>query len=175
MLPGAAEAAALLLRHAPRGAQVLEVDDGAAPLAARLAAGGLHVTTTRPGTALAPPASVDALVAVAPTRFGPLIPFLQQAHRALVPDGLLVVAETVWQTAPTADLLRAYAPRPGGEKVRPIEGFEMQLDHAGFHILERLDVPREAWHPLVHDAAQRAALAGDQRGAAKVATWALKA
>lgn len=117
---------------------------------------------------------VDGLVALQPTRLGPLIPHLRAFHDALKPDGRAVVSDLVWQTAPTPELMRAFAPPPGGEKVRPIEGYEMQLDHAGFAILERVDLDRAQWTGFYDaDAAKRDALAADARGAAKVAAWVL--
>ncbi|GEM_PF-6987649 len=112
-------------------------------------------------------------LAFLPTREGPLIPFLMRLHDGLPEGGVAVVADVVWQTAPTPDLIRAFAPAPGREKVRPIEGWEMQAEHAGLAIVERLDVPSSSWAPLATPE-QRAALAGDARGAAKLAAWALR-
>ena len=169
---GVDEAIALLQAHADKGAQVLELDDGSAPVARPLAAAGFHVTTTRGGPALAAPETVDAAVCLEPTRIGPLIPTLQQLRAALVPDGVLVVSDLVWQTAPTPELLRAF-PAPGREKVRPIEGWEMQAEHAGFDIVERRDVARDALMAALVGA-QRDAVAADERGAAKLAVWALR-
>ncbi|HEX2022007.1 MAG TPA: hypothetical protein VHH36_04795 [Candidatus Thermoplasmatota archaeon] len=170
--PGS-DAVLALAAKLPRGVQALEVDDGSASLAPRLAALGLHVTATRPGPALAPPGSVDAFVCQRPTRLGPLLPLLGQLRAALVEDGAGVVSEIVWQTAPTPDLIRAFAPPPGREKVRPIEGFEMQVEHAGFAIVERLDADRAAWAKLLPDA-QRDAVLADDRGAARLCAWLLR-
>lgn len=169
--PGAEEALDLALRVFPRGAQVLEVDDGASPLAPRLAAAGLHVTATRPSPSLAPPGSADAFLCLRPTRLGPLLPLLAQLRATLAPDGRGVVTEIVWQTAPTPDLIRAFAPR-GGEKLRPIEGFEMQVEHAGFRLLDRVDADRARWSARLPPA-QRAAVEADDRGAARLCAWAL--
>ncbi|MEA3202152.1 MAG: hypothetical protein QOE90_3580 [Thermoplasmata archaeon] len=104
---------------------------------------------------------------------GPLIPFLMRLHDGLPPGGVAVVADVVWQTAPTPALARAFAPAPGGEKVRPIEGWEMQAEHAGFAIVEKLDVPRAEWAP--HEGpARREAIEADERGAARLVAWALR-
>lgn len=108
-----------------------------------------------------------------PTREHALIPFLMQLHDRMAPDAVAVVADLVWQTAPTPDLARAFAPPPGREKVRPIEGYEMQAEHAGFEIADRLEVPRAEWTPHLPDA-QRAAVDADTRGAARLAAWALR-
>jgi len=128
-----------------------------------------------------PPAEIAAFarrhraasIALLPAREGPLIPFLMRLHDDLPEGGVAVVADLVWQTAPTPDLMRAFAPAPGREKVRPIEGWEMQAEHAGLAILERHDLPREAWLPLLTPE-QRAAVQADARGAAKLAAWALR-
>lgn len=124
-----------------------------------------------PHDASPPPAGVDAIYCVQPTRLGPLIPQLRAWHDALRPGGRAVLADVVWQTAPTPELAKALTV-PGREKVRPIEGFEMQLDHAGFRILERLDLGRDDWLAfLAEDDPRRPALAADDRGAARVACW----
>lgn len=115
----------------------------------------------------------DAIMSAWPTSFAPLLPLLTAAHSALKPDGRLHMLDLVWQTAPTPELLRAFAAAPGREKVRPIEGYEMQIDHAGFDIEARLDLPSEAWRAGLTDA-QRAAVDQDARGAARLSLWTLK-
>lgn len=118
-----------------------------------------------------PPAGVDGVLCLQPTRFGPLIPQLQAWRDALREGGRLVVADLVWQTAPTPDLARAFTV-PGREKVRPIEGFEMQLDHAGFRVLQRLDFGREDWLATLPEGdPRRPAVEKDDRGAARVSCW----
>ena len=107
-----------------------------------------------------------------PARWGPLIPQLMAVHDALAPGGLAVVTDPVWQTAPTPELAKAFAPAPGLEKVRPIEGYEMQLDHAGFAIVERLDFKRDAWlEALAKDDPRRPAVEADARGALRACAW----
>lgn len=176
MVPaGARHAVELLQAHAPKNAHVLEVDDGTAPLAPSLARLGHAVTQTRPGPALAAPQTADVVILLRPTRFGALIPLLQQARAALVDEGLAIVSDVVWQTAPTPELMRAFTPVGGGEKVRPIEGWEMQAEHAGFDIVERRDVDVSELRALfADDGGRSAALAADARGAAKLAVWALR-
>lgn len=121
------------------------------------------------------PEDAPALACAFPTRLGPLIPTLQRLRDALAPGGVLAVADLVWQTAPSPELARAFAPAPGRERVRPIEGYEMQAEHAGLDLVAREDLPRERWAPLLaNDAVKREALAADARGAAKVAAWALR-
>lgn len=118
-----------------------------------------------------PPAGLDGVLALQPTRFGALIPQLHAWHDALRPGGRLVVADVVWQTAPSPALARAFT-TPGREKVRPIEGFEMQLDHAGFRIVERLDFGRDDWLAfLAEDDPRRPAIEKDDRGACRVSCW----
>lgn len=173
LAPGSGAILQLAAKVLPPGARVLDVASGAAP-----ALPGRHVTALSADGVLPRLQSwaepVDGLVALQPTRLGPLIPLLRVFQAALKPDGRAVVSDLVWQTAPTPELLRAFTPAPGGEKVRPIEGYEMQIDHAGFLVVERLDIERGAWAPFyADDAAKRDALAADTRGAAKIAGWVL--
>lgn len=119
-------------------------------------------------------ASARALFCPFPTRFGPLHPTLQRLHDALEPGGLLVVSDLVWQTAPSQELAVAFRPAPPAERVRPIEGYEMQLEHFGFAIARRVDLAPAAWHAhFAGEPAKHAALAKDERGAARVSAWAL--
>jgi len=115
----------------------------------------------------------DAIMSAWPTSFAPLLPLLHAARDALRADGRLFLLDLVWQTAPSPELLRAFAPAEGREKVRPIEGYEMQIDHAQFDIEARVDLPHSAWREAVKDA-QRAAVDADARGAARLAVWTLK-
>lgn len=115
-------------------------------------------------------APLDAIAAAWPTRFAGLTPFLSAMRGALKDEGQAILMDLVWQTAPTAELLRAFG--AGREKVRPIEGYEMQLDHAGFAIRERVDVDRAAWAATL-EGAQREAVEKDARGAARVVVWVL--
>lgn len=128
----------------------------------------------------------DAILAPCPSRAAPLMPFLEAARQALLPASspslalapalapALFVCDIVWQTAPTPELLSAFAPAPGRDKVRPIEGYEMQIEHAGFEIDERLAIDRARWVPgLAPDT--RAAVEADARGAAKLAAWRARA
>lgn len=117
----------------------------------------------------------DAQGAFAPwlTRHAPLLPTLAQIHAAL-PDGApFVVADLVWQTAPTPGLARAFAPAAGRDKVRPIEAYEMQAEHAGFALVEKHEVPRDAWRPML-SREQQAELDADARGAARLMAWAFR-
>lgn len=117
-------------------------------------------------------APLDAMAVAWPTRFAPLMPFLSAARGALKDEGRAIVMDLVWQTAPTPALLRAFAPPAGRDKVRPIEGYEMQIEHAGFQILERVDVDLATWSAHL-PAEQRAAVDADTRGAARVVIWVL--
>lgn len=117
-------------------------------------------------------APLDAMAVAWPTRFAPLMPFLSAARGALKDEGRAIVMDLVWQTAPTPELLRAFAPPTGRDKVRPIEGYEMQMEHAGLQILERVDVDRATWSAHL-PAEQRAAVDADSRGAARVVMWVL--
>lgn len=117
--------------------------------------------------------ALEGVIAPFPTRGAPLMPFLQALRRALREDGAAALVDLVWQTAPTPELLRAFAPAPGREKVRPVEGYEMQIEHAGFAIRARETVPRADWTPgLGADA--RAAVEADTRGAARVVLWTIE-
>ena len=113
----------------------------------------------------------DALVR--PTEDEALIPLLMRLHDQAPGGAVFVVADLVWQTAPTPELLQAFAPRPGRERVRPVEGYEMQCEHAGFAIVDKIELPRDAWAHLLSES-QRAAVAADARGAAKMIAWALR-
>lgn len=117
-------------------------------------------------------APVDAVMAAWPARFAPLMPFLAAARGALKPDGRALVLDLVWQTAPTPELLRVFAPTPGREKVRPVEGYEMQIEHSGFDIRERVDLDRARWTGSLAGE-QRAAVEADSRRAARVLAWVL--
>lgn len=123
--------------------------------------------------------SFDLILVFQPSRLGPLVRVMSDFHDSLAPDGHAVVSDVVWQTAPTPPLAQAFAPtQPGLERVRPIEGYEMQLDHSGFAIVERLDFGRDEWlahfehHPAA--VAQRAAIEQDERGAARYSAWVLR-
>lgn len=116
---------------------------------------------------------IDVVLAAWPTRELPLMRLLEATHRALRPDGRALIADLVWQTAPTPELLRAFARAPGRDKVRPIEGYEMQAQHAGFAIDERASVPVAHWAPALPPDA-RAAVDADTRGAARLAVWVLR-
>ena len=96
-----------------------------------------------------------------PSRSGPILPALRALHDSLPDDAEALVTDVVWQTAPTPALAQALAPAAGAEKVRPIEGYEMQLDHVGFAIVERTDADVE---PLLRGAP-------NERRAARVCTW----
>lgn len=110
-----------------------------------------------------------------PTRLAPLIPLLQAVHNVLPPGGRAVISDLVWQTAPTPELAQAFQPAAGRERVRPIEGYEMQVEHAGFEIERRVDVPPAEWVAFYDaEGVRAAALARDTRGAAKVAVWVLR-
>lgn len=130
------------------------------------------------GDALGSVESFGLVVVFQPSRLGPLVQVMQDFCEALAPDGHAVVGDVVWQTAPTPELAQAFAPAPGRERVRPVEGYEMQLEHAGFDVVERLSFGRDEWlaHFAHHPAAvaQRQAVEGDERGALRFAAWVLK-
>lgn len=164
-----------VLRTTRPGARVLDLGGVPAP-SAKLAARRVLVLDADEALAgLAAHAADphDAIMTAWPTSFAPLLPLLHAAHGALKPDGRLHLLDLVWQTAPTPELLRAFAAAPGREKVRPIEGYEMQIDHAGFDVEARLDLPRESWRAGLTDA-QRAAVDQDARGAARLSLWTLR-
>lgn len=175
MRPGAADVLDLAARVLPPRARVLDLGAGALT-APRFSS---HRVVTAPPDDLlgflqaqaADPAA--GAVALWPTRDAALIPLLHALHDALAPDARAVVADLVWQTAPTPELLRAFTPAAGRERVRPIEGFEMQVEHAGFDVVEKREVPRAAWTHALPDA-QRAAVDADARGAARFMAWVLK-
>ena len=175
-VPGAAPFLALASRTFPAGARVLDVGGDAASAALLQAQAHLAVEPVAPTlpSLPVPAGSAEGLVCAAPTRLGPLIPLLRAFHDALGDEGVAVVSDLVWQTAPTPELMRAFT-QPGREKVRPIEGYEMQVEHAGFAIVERQDLAPGDWHAFYEaDPARKAALAGDARGAARVSLWILR-
>lgn len=154
MKPGADALAQIAAKHVPRDARVL------------------HLTEAN-ALAGAPPESLDAIVAAWPSAHGALMPLFASMARALRPGGLAIVCDLVWQTAPTIELLRAFAPAPGREKVRPVEGYEMQVEHTGFEVVERAVIDPARWLPGI-TAEQRAAAEADTRGAARLAAWVLR-
>lgn len=165
----------LAAAHLPPGASILDLGGPAVP-SPRLA--GRRVTALRQDEALAylqahAETGFDGLLALAPSRFAPLIPLLTAARAAIREGGLAIVADFVWQTAPTPELIRAFAPAPGRERVRPIEGYEMQIEHAGFSILERHDVDRARWAASL-PTEERGAVQADTRGSARVVAWVLR-
>lgn len=106
-----------------------------------------------------------------PSRDAALIPLLMALHDELPPHGAVVVCDLVWQTAPTPELLHAFSPALGRDKVRPVEGYEMQVEHAGFEIAARETLPAAL---AASTPEQHAALAADARGAARVVCWVLR-
>lgn len=176
-VPGAPQLLSFAARAFPAGARVLDVGGDAASAALLQAQAHARVEPVGPPflPALAAAPGADALVCARPTRLGPLIPLLRAFHDALAEEGLALVSDLVWQTAPTPELMKAFAPPQGGERIRPIEGYEMQAEHAGFAILERQDLDAKDWHPYFDaDPARKAALAGDARGAARLSVWLLR-
>lgn len=177
-VPGAAPFLSLAMRAFPAGSRVLDVGGDAA--SASLLQTQAHVTVEPVNPPFlrslsVPAGSADGLVCPFPTRLGPLIPLLKEFHEALAPEGVAIVSDLVWQTAPTPELMKAFAPAPGGERVRPIEGYEMQVEHAGFTVVERQDLAPSDWHGFfAADAGRKEALAGDARGAARVSVWVLR-
>ena len=176
-VPGAAAFLAMAARAFPAGSRVLDVGGDAASAALLQAQAHVRVEPLAPPflPSLAVPAgSADGVVCPSPTRLGPLIPLLRAFHEALAVEGVALVSDLVWQTAPTPELMRAFS-EPGREKVRPIEGYEMQVEHAGFAVVERQDLGPDAWQPFFDaDDAKRVALAGDARGAARLSIWVLR-
>lgn len=150
----------------PGGRVAVVADDAAADALAKLARDVDRVA------APSDVASARGVVLREPTRLGPLIPQLQALAAAMRADARAVVSDVVWQTAPTPELARAFAPPPSGEKVRPIEGFEMQVEHAGLRILDKTTVARDGWLAfLAPGDPRRAALEGDERKACRVGVW----
>jgi SAM-dependent methyltransferase len=178
--PGADAIVRLALEHVKPGKRVLILGSGQGALTA------LFSPYTSPdlvydesaGERMDAVEAFDVVLCFDPSRLGPLVRVLQDFHESLAPGGVAVVSDVVWQTAPTPQLAQAFAPQPGREKVRPIEGYEMQIDHAGFDVVERLDFGRAEWlaHVAHHPAAgaQAAAIAADERGAARYSAWLLR-
>lgn len=165
--PGEAETLALALRGFPKGARVAVHHDG--PWEEKLLSTGAFSAVG------AFPAPIDACLAPELSSKAPLIPTLVQLHDALAPGGRAIVTDVVWHTAPTPALALAFAPARGREKVRPIEGYEMQIEHAGFRIVERVDLKRDAWlRALASDDPRRPAIEADARGAARACAWLLE-
>ena len=108
-LPGPDETAALARKHAPPGARVAVVEDD-------LLCKRLHAQPA----GWPPKGDADIIVCRSLARFGGAV----AAGHALAAAGAprAVVSDVVWQTAPTAELARAFAPgAPGHDKVRPVE------------------------------------------------------
>jgi hypothetical protein len=116
-----------------------------------------------------------AMLLLQPTRWGALIPQLVALYDALSPRGRAIVSDAVWQTAPTPELAKAFAPPFGVEKLRPVEGYEMQLDHAELSIVERVPFKRDAWLAhLAKDDPRRGAVEADARGALRAYAWVVR-
>jgi hypothetical protein len=98
---------------------------------------------------------------------GAVVPTFEALAEELDHGALVVASDLMWRTAPTRALLAAF---PG---TRPMEGYEMQVEEAGFRIVERLDAPR-ADLLAASDAAQREAIETDARGAALWRTLVLR-
>ena len=165
----------LAAEHLQPGARVLDLGGPAIP--SPLLA-GRRVTVLREDEALAflqahADAPFDGVLTRAPSSFAPLILLLTAVRAALHEGGIALVADLAWQTAPTPELLRAFAPAPGRDKVRPIEGYEMQMEHAGFSVAGRHDVDRARWAATLAPE-QRAAVEADTRGAARFVVWVLR-
>ncbi|HVM44950.1 MAG TPA: hypothetical protein VM582_03350 [Candidatus Thermoplasmatota archaeon] len=174
MKPGAEILTDLALRTFPASARIADLGG---PLVPPPALAARRVVVAREDEALTflqaqAHEPLDGLLAGWPTRFAPLLPFLSAARGALRDEGRALLLDLTWGTAPTPDLLRAFAPAPGRDKVRPIEGYEMQIDHAGFDVEERVDVDRARWAPALA-AEQKAAVEADARGAARLVAWVL--
>lgn len=179
--PGAEAIVRLALERAKPGKRVLVLGSGGGALTQLLApyvGSDDLVYDESAGERLEKVESFDLVLCFGPSRLGPLVRVLTDFHESLAPEGIAIVSDLVWQTAPTPQLAQAFAPQPGREKVRPIEGYEMQVDHAGFDVVERLDFGRAEWlaHLAHHPAAgaQAAAIAADERGAARYSAWVLK-
>ncbi len=177
--PGAEAIVRAALGHVKQGQRVLILGSAQGtltPLFARQTDAALVFDETA-GDRLDDVEGFDLVLCFAPSRLGPLLQVLDDFDGSLAPGGTLIVSDLVWQTAPTPDLARAFAPQPGLERVRPIEGYEMQLDHAGFSIVERLDFGQKEWleHLSHHPGAgmQAAAIEADERGAARYSAWVL--
>lgn len=88
----------------------------------------------------------------------PTLPDVLSLSRQSASGTFAVLHEIVWQTAPSPALAKAFP------KVRPIEGFEMQVEHAGFEVVERVDATDlEAWLASLG--------LTNERGAARVCAW----
>lgn len=165
----------LAAKQLPPGARVLLVGGPAVP-SPRLAS--RRVTVLREDEALPflqahAEAPFDGVVSAFPTAAAPLLPLLSAMRGAVHDQSRLFLLDLVWQTAPTPELMRAFAPPPGRERVRPVEGYEMQMEHAGFDVTERHEGDRAAWARGLPEA-QRAAVMADTRGAARLVAWVLK-
>jgi hypothetical protein len=172
--PGADHLLDLAATALPRAARVLDLT-GAPVVSPRLAARRVTLAKDEEAVALLRAHAsdpFDAILAAWPSRAGALMQVLDAMRDALAPEGTAIVCDLVWQTAPSVELLRAFN-LPGREKVRPIEGYEMQLEHSGFDIVERGEVDRARWVGALADDA-RAAVQADTRGAARLAVWTLR-
>lgn len=161
----------------PRVVAVPDVERAIAALASRLPAGAtvhvggpvadkvaraLEVAGLRAMRSL--PASAACILNASGA--GPVVEVFAGLAEKL-PEGALVVAsDVVWTTAPTPALVAAF---PGA---RPMEGYEMQVEEAGFRILDKWDADRAAWK-RASTSTQRAAIEADERGAAAWRTWLL--
>ncbi|HUR69624.1 MAG TPA: hypothetical protein VM370_10290 [Candidatus Thermoplasmatota archaeon] len=174
MKPGTEALVDHAARIVPRDARVLDLGGPAIP-SPRLASRRVIVVPDEealPALRAHASAPVDAVLAAWPTQATPLMPLLDGIRRALAPQGRALVLDLSWQTAPTPALLQAFAPGAGREKVRPIEGYEMQMEHAGLEIVERVVLDRAHWASRLAPS-QRAAVEGDERGAARLTLWVL--
>lgn len=150
MIPGLRAAVVVLARVAPPASRVL-VPQALVEAAAAAQERGFRVVAEE---------RADAAFLPAASRAGPVVPTLEAVAPHLAPRAPAVVADLMWKTAPTPELLAAF---PG---TRPMEGYEMQAEHAGFDVAERVDLGRDAFDGVPLPETQRAALAADARGAA---------
>lgn len=175
MKPGQEALVDLAARTLPPTARVLDL--GGSPTPSPRLAGRRIVSAAddeaMPFLAAQQADPFDAILASWPTRSHRLMPLLDAMHAALRADGVALVCDLVWHTAPSLDLIQAFAPPPGLEKVRPIEGYEMQVEHTRFDVASKEVVDRARWVPQLPPT-QRAAVEADTRGAARLMLWTLR-
>lgn len=180
--PGLARIVEIAAKRLPEGGRALFIGER----------GGEHLQRLRPDALVdrvraeeiallleRPVAPRPLVVAIDAMTLAPLLDLADALVRFTSRDGIAVVSDVVWRTAPTAELAAAFS-GTRREKIKAMEAYEMQVEHAGFAIEEKLDATAEEWAAALAyamepgEVALKAAKEADARNAALYRAWVLR-